>query len=555
MAKQERRIIIKAGHAAGRQVETMTRAKPKPKQAVDAVAKALAHEKERRKSELKPIEIVKIAISAYQSFYWNSALEPIGEEPGGHDAPAEPTCMQSHETSAPSPSPIAESDDRAGLRRGTQASIDRLLFNVNYWRAAYEDRIIDACSSADDARRCLRAISAWNSHTMKLNTLSDHEVIVAFERFCPPFATNNRRGGAERAGSGKGPVQDFRTCAHSVAEAMDANGRGNGDSLRAIVADVEAESAIYETYSDTASLDALYDLLPAWCLQDRIELVTGTWWNDADVMCAIADALRDRFAEMGYAQALCDYFRDAMSEALDTYQRELSTSDSPLAACEIGNLISAVHDVRESNPNTEADGYGPDLPTWLSAKEQLIWNTVVCAVYGPMHARPLLADNLDLLPVEGKPVGTDVITELAQRAYVNYLGARRAAGERPQFASFALQPEDLRASGIERVQSIPDKPRVLGYRIIPLASCYPNQRIGSLRPSEVECLAILEHRRWCEERTAAGWTPAEHKDISAKQSPYLVDWDDLPDRAREWTRSSVRDIPALLASVGLAVAK
>jgi len=40
-----------------------------------------------------------------------------------------------------------------------------------------------------------------------------------------------------------------------------------------------------------------------------------------------------------------------------------------------------------------------------------------------------------------------------------------------------------------------------------------------------------------------------------KRSPYLVDWDDLPDRAREWNRSAARDIPTLLASVGLAISK
>ena len=45
------------------------------------------------------------------------------------------------------------------------------------------------------------------------------------------------------------------------------------------------------------------------------------------------------------------------------------------------------------------------------------------------------------------------------------------------------------------------------------------------------------------------------KDVSAKTSPYLVEWEDLPDRAREWNRSAVRDIPMLLAAVGLTVAR
>ena len=77
----------------------------------------------------------------------------------------------------------------------------------------------------------------------------------------------------------------------------------------------------------------------------------------------------------------------------------------------------------------------------------------------------------------------------------------------------------------------------------------------TLTPSEVECLAILEHRRWLAERTNAGWTFAEKKNVAAKQSPYLLSWEELPERAREWNRSSIRDIPTLLANVGLAIAR
>ena len=44
-------------------------------------------------------------------------------------------------------------------------------------------------------------------------------------------------------------------------------------------------------------------------------------------------------------------------------------------------------------------------------------------------------------------------------------------------------------------------------------------------------------------------------DDTAKRSPYLVPWEELPDRAREWNRSAVRSIPSLLASVNLAVVK
>ena len=79
--------------------------------------------------------------------------------------------------------------------------------------------------------------------------------------------------------------------------------------------------------------------------------------------------------------------------------------------------------------------------------------------------------------------------------------------------------------------------------------------VTAFTASEVECLAILEHRRWLQERQKAGWRYGTTKDVEAKRSPYLVPWEELPDRAREWNRSAVRSIPSLLASVNLAVVK
>ena len=63
-----------------------------------------------------------------------------------------------------------ESDDKKGLQRGTQSAVDRLLFNANYWRAAYEQRIVAACDKPEDALTCLQAVSVWTAHPLKLNT-------------------------------------------------------------------------------------------------------------------------------------------------------------------------------------------------------------------------------------------------------------------------------------------------------------------------------------------------------------------------------------------------
>ena len=83
----------------------------------------------------------------------------------------------------------------------------------------------------------------------------------------------------------------------------------------------------------------------------------------------------------------------------------------------------------------------------------------------------------------------------------------------------------------------------------------PDRCVAAFTASEGECLAILEHRRWLRERQKAGWRYGSSKDVEHKRSPYLVPWEELPDRAKEWNRSAVRSIPGLLASVNLAVVK
>ena len=95
----------------------------------------------------------------------------------------------------------------------------------------------------------------------------------------------------------------------------------------------------------------------------------------------------------------------------------------------------------------------------------------------------------------------------------------------------------------------------LGGKVLPAGSCYPERCVAAFTASEVECLAILEHRRWLRERQRAGWRYGTAKDVERRRSPYMVPWEELPDRAKEWNRSAVRSIPSLLASVNLAVVK
>lgn len=141
--------------------QPMTKVRQRASLPVDAVKLALEREHQKRE-DIKPIELLKVALSAYLAFTFNE-----------DDASA---------TGGKTP---RESTDSAALRRGTQAAVDRLLFNANYWRAAYESRVFDACTQPENAQLCLQALSVWTAHTLKLNTLSPDEAVATFERFCP----------------------------------------------------------------------------------------------------------------------------------------------------------------------------------------------------------------------------------------------------------------------------------------------------------------------------------------------------------------------------------
>ena len=504
---------------------TMTKPKPKPKGALDAVRSALEKEEQKRTDGLKPIEVVKVVLCAYQSYVYKPGAQP---------------------------DVLAESRDRTELRRGTQASMDRLLFNVNYWRSAYEDRIVAACASEEDANCLLEAICTWNAHTMKLNNMDERQVRQAFERFCPPLVENKRRGSTSQEARGKGPVAEFVLQAKAVAPHLSGTKR---KALERVMADVEEEVEAYGRFAEQQAIDALYELLPVWCLQDRIELVTANWWNDVDLMQFLAQQLSEKFVALGIAQPLCTYFTDMINEALDGYSKEIDEVPESFRTQSVAQLLDAISRARHDHPDSETDGYGSDLPAWLSYKEQLIWNIIVCAVYGPKHARPFMSDSQYEEAFERVSDGNDVITNIAKNAYRRYVDLRSASRVEPEFASYEQLPHDLHQSSIERIVSFPDMLKTLGFRIVPAASCYPEQRVDTLAPSEVEVLAILEHRRWCEERKAAGWQYARVKSVAEKKSPYLTEWENLPERAREWNRCSARDIPLLLATEGLAISR
>ena len=73
--------------------------------------------------------------------------------------------------------------------------------------------------------------------------------------------------------------------------------------------------------------------------------------------------------------------------------------------------------------------------------------------------------------------------------------------------------------------------------------------------SEVEHLAMLEHQRWLDERSTAGWSYGPVRDDTARISPSMVPWSRLTEDDRRKDREFVLALPDLLADVGLRIVR
>lgn len=76
---------------------------------------------------------------------------------------------------------------------------------------------------------------------------------------------------------------------------------------------------------------------------------------------------------------------------------------------------------------------------------------------------------------------------------------------------------------------------------------------AELSDEDIEELARAEHWRWCVEKKLAGWRHAPVRDDMRKLHPLLLDWESLPDGAREDNRRMVRRIPSIVQAAGYSI--
>lgn len=143
---------------------------------------------------------------------------------------------------------------------------------------------------------------------------------------------------------------------------------------------------------------------------------------------------------------------------------------------------------------------------------------------------------------------------IARELFRRYKSHVKEDRRTPDYESFDEQPLDLQESNYAQARAIVDKVDRLGLRMVPLELCDPAERVMEIPEPEVEYLAYIEHRRWMNERLAAGWTPGP-RDAEKRTTPFLVPYEQLDEEIKDYDRQPVRDIIPILEGIGLALCR
>ena len=288
--------------------------------------------------------------------------------------------------------------------RMAERTVDRLIFNRNYWRDAYWNRIVQA-ADAQLAPRLLNAISVDRCMSnelilvdkgtnLNLHRMTQQEVIEEFEKSCPPFGQNRRRGT-------HGPVVDYLA---EVNKLTDARVR---TALAPLTHSILDELARYDSLrKEHDAFECFYELLPAWCLTQATGLFRADLWDSKLSLAMLIELMGSQFAKRGFEPNTCTTYVAQAHKAFAEFILWTSIEDkAPIRKTgkgqepELPQILDALRKAKHAEPRYETRGY-PSLPRWLIAKEQIVWNAIACAVYGPYHVRPKLLEPGDTMPMD-----------------------------------------------------------------------------------------------------------------------------------------------------------
>ena len=144
---------------------------------------------------------------------------------------------------------------------------------------------------------------------------------------------------------------------------------------------------------------------------------------------------------------------------------------------------------------------------------------------------------------------------LARAIHENYCRQQATKGDTPDINA-SLVPWDalsdhLKESNRQQADDIGVKLQAVHCSAAPLLDW--DESLFEFTLDEIERLARMEHDRWMTAKRQDGWRYGPNKINEAKTHPCLVPFDELPSEEKDKDRSTVCQIPHLLAKVGFRV--
>ena len=142
---------------------------------------------------------------------------------------------------------------------------------------------------------------------------------------------------------------------------------------------------------------------------------------------------------------------------------------------------------------------------------------------------------------------------LARAIHAAYVRNQPGGTDTPAMRDWEELPEGTKEANRAQAADIGTKLAAVGCRIQAWTDWTGDG--PAFTPAEIETMAELEHERWCRERLAEGWTAGPTRDDRRKVTPYLVDWDRLPEDVKDYDRNAVRALPELLTFAGYEIVR
>jgi voltage-gated potassium channel Kch len=145
---------------------------------------------------------------------------------------------------------------------------------------------------------------------------------------------------------------------------------------------------------------------------------------------------------------------------------------------------------------------------------------------------------------------------LARAKHEEYLAQQRVAGTRPgppAMVPWAQLPEDLKDANRRFADGIGAKLKAAGCALVPAPVTNSGGGDFSFSDAEVEELAKLEHDRWVRDKERDDWSYGPERNEADRVHPLMVPWEKLPEKEREKDRNPMRELPRILARVGLEI--